>query len=117
MLRCQGDKSKVDDYDNVSCLDTNNKPVSVLDQFTEYLKHVDTRLAEIPKPDLMQTVLGVATNEAKLLASHEFKSERNFMEGSQAERLKRLGDHHKSESKPINGVFYDTRIKKHKFGG
>jgi hypothetical protein len=68
VLKCHGDRNGREDYENVTCEDADTgKSISVLGQFSKYLKLIDSRLSEIHEPDFMQTIVRVASDEAKLI--------------------------------------------------
>jgi hypothetical protein len=84
---------------------------------------IDGRLENIKNSELMESMISVATKKPKLIQQADFKlsAERtgvapSTMQGSQ-ETGNIIKELQKNEAKPIDGAFYDARIKRHAFGG
>jgi len=74
VLKCKGKRREVEDYENVTCDNPEtSQPVPVLEQFAAYLKMIDGRLENISNSTFMETMISMATSEAKLIQKIKFQ--------------------------------------------
>jgi hypothetical protein len=106
-----------------------------VEQLVRILVNIDGRLASIPQDVFLETLINLATDEGMLLqmfqtfdpkkcAEEELKAQelsrgnaRITIEEIKVEEKPAPAMFNEAERKPINGVFYDVRIKTHYFGG
>jgi signal transduction histidine kinase len=114
--------------DSVYCLDQAScSLLTPVDQLIGFLVKIDSRLAKIKKEVFLETLIEMATDEPMLLQLHnnfddhcaaaDDEDELTSAQARVKENFKKLAEQREAERKPINGIFYDVRIKTHFFGG
>jgi hypothetical protein len=122
LLNCSAEMKDIQAMDDLSQLKCTDKDTGLEVMFNEriiqVMTEIDPRLEGLEKGTFFKRIIDKATDKAQLIKLHNFESDDGSnKEEAEQERAKNLIKLQTSERKPINGEYYEARLKKHFFRG
>jgi signal transduction histidine kinase len=98
--------------------------ITPVEQLIRFLCTIDSKFKNIPKADFLSAIIDMAADEAVMLQlcfdkveDCEDNERRLLSDLESARKPKEPADKKELERNPIDGVYYDVRIRTHFFGG